>query len=234
MKFLHYIAFFLLLASCKKEDAITRTETPGAFHSIELNSSFEVYLQEDSTFYIELIGAEEFVNAVQVSVTDSVLTLFTDASNKWTHPEDNKVQVIVHARPLKLVTANETCLVQTVNPITSDEFGLVLKSKSNEAHLDLDCAEFYYWNNFPTGGIVSLHGQVHGLKIWNTAIMTVDARDLIAQYAWVENNAKNDCIVTVTQQISYKIGEQGNIHLYGSPVYVEEEEHTGSGALIKH
>jgi len=234
MKSIWFIALLLLLAACKKEDPILTTVQTSGFHSVEINSFFNVYLQEDTVFYVEVIGAEEFVNAVKIEVLDSVLVMHSDAKNNWSNPTNKQVKIIVHAPPLKLVTVNETASVNTINPITSQEFGLIMKSKSNEANLELDCATFYYWNNFPTGGSLTLHGHAHDLKIWNTAILTVNARDLIAQYAHVENDAKADCIITVTQKIEYKLTNQGNIHVYGAPAYFEEIEHTGSGALIVH
>ena len=224
----------MLIVACKKDEQVTQTTELGAFHSVEVNSAFTVILVEDVSYYVEVKGAASFAEACEINVVDSTLYLSCNAKNKWTHPSDNHLEIIVHSPPLKLVTANETSFITNTTPITSDEFGLILKSKANEAELTLNCQNFYYWNNFPTGGMLTLHGEVHDLKLWNTAIMTVDARDLIAQYALIENSSKSDCIVTVTQGIQYKITDKGNIHLYGQPVSIEELEHTGDGALIEH
>lgn len=235
MKTLIYISIlFMLVAACKKDEQVTEMSEPGGFHSIEINSAFTIILVEDVSCYVEVKGNASFADACEIYVADSVLYLSCNAKNKWTHPSDNALEIIVHSPPLKLVTANETSFITTSTPITSNEFGLILKSKANEADLNLNCPNFYYWNNFPTGGMLTLHGQVHDLKLWNTAIMTIDARDLIAQYALVENNSKADCIVTVSQGFQYKITDKGNIHLYGQPVTIEEVEHTGSGALIEY
>ncbi len=235
MKSIFYITLGLLvLSSCKKTAEVTKVVLPGAFHSIEVNSSFTIRLKEDSEYYLEVIGNEEFVDAVTSTVSDSILRIESTAKDKWTHPTSNKVTIIIHAPPLKTLTANETCLINTITPITSQEFGLILKSKANEAELDLHCHTFYYWNNFPCGGIVTLHGQTDELKIWNTAIMTVDAGDLTTPFALVENDSKGDCTVNVSGYLRYGITSQGNIQLYGNPSTIEEIDHTGSGDLIKH
>lgn len=234
MRKLLFIAIPILFFSCSKDEQVNLVVSMDAFHSIEINSTFEVQLQEDNSYYIEIIGAQDFAESVIYEVSDSTLKLNDDSGNKWTHPKDKQIVIVVHAPPLKLVTANETSLLTTLTPITSHEFGLIMKGKSNTAELDLQGDIFYYWNNFPTGGILTLHGNVHELKVWNTGIMTVDGRDLIAAYAQVENDAESDCIVTVAQQIKWSITDEGNIHLYGSPPYIEQMEHSGSGGFIEH
>lgn len=234
MKKILYIPLLILFFGCKKEEKVNLIVSLDAFHSVEINSSFEVQLQEDNSYYIEIIGSQDFVEAVEHEVSDSTLKLSSTAGNKWTHPTDKQVIIVVHAPPLKLVTANETSMVRTNTPITSHEFGLIMKGKSNTADLDVQGDIFYYWNNFPTGGLLTLRGQVHDLKIWNTGIMTVDARDMIAAYAQIENDAESDCIVTVSQKIRWAITDEGNIHVYGNPPYQEQIDHSGSGGFIVH
>ncbi len=234
MKTLRYIPLLMLLFACKKEEEVNLVVSLNAFHSVEINNTFEVQLEEDNSYYIEIIGSKEFAEAVEYEISDSTLKLNSSANNKWTHPTDKQVIIVVHAPPLKLVTSNETSLVKTNTPITSHEFGLIMKGKSNTADLDLQGDIFYYWNNFPTGGLLTLRGNVQDLKIWNTGIMTVDARSLNAQNAEIENDAESDCIVTVGQKIKWSITDEGNIHLYGNPSIIEQLVHTGSGGLIIH
>ena len=86
-----------------------------------------------------------------------------------------------------MVMASGGCDIKTSNPITSNEFGLVLMGKVNHANLELDCNNFYYWNNFPCGGNLTLYGKTNILDLWNFAIMSIDAKNLIAQNAKIEN-----------------------------------------------
>ena len=234
MRTLYYIALLFIIFACSKDDKVTLVASLDAFHSIEVNSTFEIQLQEDNSYYIEIIGVEDFAESVLYEVIDGILKLDENSNSKWTHPTDKQVIIVVHAPPLKLVTMNETSLLKTITPITSNEFGLIMKGKSNTADLDLQGNIFYYWNNFPTGGIITLRGNVQELKIWNTGIMTVDARELNAPFAQIENDAESDCIVTVSQHIRWAIKDEGNIHLYGNPPNQEQIDHSGSGEFIVH
>lgn len=223
----------LLLAGCDKsgKKAITIEESTAPFHTVELNDVFDVALVEDSVFYIEIIGSPKMVEGVEFRVQDSTLYLDRKNGNRWYRPGSNEVQVVIHAKPLELVVANKSCFVSTVNPITSYEFGLVFKDKSSHGKLDLNCYSFYFWNNEPTGGYLELSGNTYFLKLWNAAIMTVDAKNVTANYARIENYSKGDCTVTVNDHFDYVITGFGNIHLYGSPV-INEIQDTGEGKLI--
>ena len=138
MKLIVYIsALTLLFTACKKDESLVKTQEMDGFHSVEINSAFTITLVEDVSYYVEIKGNSSFVDQCQTSVTDSTLYISSNASNKWTHPSDNAVEIVIHAPPLKLVTANETCFISSSTPITSNEFGLVMKSKANEADLTL-------------------------------------------------------------------------------------------------
>lgn len=228
------LLIFLFFACTKNNDTVVKEIKLDGFHSIELNSPFDVLLQEDTHFFIELKGNADFIKKVAYTISDSVLIIENEAKNKWLHPRTNHVEIVVHAPPLKLVTANETCFIKTVNPITSENFGLILKSKSNEANLNLDCHNFYYWNNFPTGGKVKLSGQSEELAIWNCAIMTVDAIELNVGKAYIENSSKGNCTLNVSEQIECKITGNGNVELYGNPSVINLLEESGDGKLVIH
>ncbi|MFN5371766.1 MAG: hypothetical protein ACK5B6_09915, partial [Bacteroidia bacterium] len=71
------------------------------------------------------------------------------------------------------------------------------------------------------------------LKIWNFAIMRVDASACKTRYAWVENSSKADVLVDVNEQIDYAIGGKGNIYVEGNPAkIVELKPATDDGKLI--
>ncbi len=106
--------------------------------------------------------------------------------------------------------------------------------KANQANLELACNSFYYWNNFPTGGKLTLTGAVDILTLWNTAIMSVDAKELTARSALVDNSSKENCEITVLEKLEYSISGVGDIHLYGSPREIIENEISSSGRLIQH
>lgn len=234
-KFITYLFLgMLLLMSCQKEEdeKINRVLALNPFDTIELNNSFDVFLIEDSVFYLEAFGTKSNLDKLDIKVEGQSLIISNTKRLKWTSPKGNPIKLKIHSKPLKRVNANETCYIQSLNPISSKEFGIVLQSKANTAELDLNCEVFYYWNNFPCGGKLSLRGQVDELKLWNTAIMTVDAQNLLCNYALVENSSQGNCTVNVLNRLDYKINGSGDIRVYGSPGEINQLPSSSSGRLI--
>ncbi|MBA3901647.1 MAG: DUF2807 domain-containing protein, partial [Bacteroidetes bacterium] len=116
----------------------------------------------------------------------------------------------------------------------SDDFGIVMSSKLNQANLELGGKSFHFWNNFPCGGKLTLSGNTEILKIWTFSIMSVDAKNLHAEYALIENSSKGNCEVFVSGKLEYSIHGTGDIHLYGNPKQVILNEINSSGKLLSY
>jgi len=224
-------AFF----SCKKDTiTVSRFSDLATFTQIELNSSFDVYLKEDTSYSIKIVGNEEVIANITLKIEENVLKIGNKTRRKWLSPKSNKVELYINSKQLKEISANETCNIKTSGPITSDAFGLILRSKLNEANIELDGHQFYYWNDFPCGGKLTLSGKTDELSILNVAIMTVDAQNLIVNNASIDNRSRGDCLITVLNKLEYSITGAGNIHLYGSPHEIVKLQETSSGRLIQH
>ena len=232
-KYLYFLVLIVFFWSCSKPEALeSKFVKLEAFDKIAFNNPFDIYLTEDTCYSLEIIADGDRIKNIDYSLVDSVLTLTNRTKFKWLKPTKNKIEIYIHSKPLKKVWLNETCHLHTLNPITSESFGLILKSKMNEATLDLDCRGFYYWNNFPCGGKLTLKGKAHHIKLWNYAILTIDAQELTTQEALVENNSQGDCTVNVSEELVYSITNSGNINLYGNPNRVIKNEISSSGRLV--
>jgi hypothetical protein len=221
-------------SACEKPGMETQQLEAGLpdFREIRLSSTFELYLTEDTLFSIRIVADDDFIKHVVYEVIDSVLTLKVDSKRLWLKPKENKIKVFVHAHQLRLIHADETSYVTTTNPITSPEFGIIMKSKLQEADLELNCNTFYYWNVHPCGGKLTLRGTVQNLKLWNEGLMSVDGSGLTTSYALMENKSKGDCRLHVTDKLEYSIFGQGNIYVAGDPPVLQAGLQTGSGQLI--
>lgn len=226
----------VLLISCEKgfngDDLVIKEQELPVFKEIELHSVFNVYLVQDSIYSIRITGNSDFVEQTDIIVTDGVLRIENMYNMKWLRPRDNKVTLYITADSLRKISAVQTCYIETVNPIRSDEFGIILMSKLNQAKLELNCNKFYYWNSFPCGGRLTLTGSANWLKISNCALMAVDASDLYAESAAVKNSSKGICRIRVHNRLEYSICGEGDIYLYGTPNEVIAGEITSSGKLV--
>jgi len=223
------------LFACKKEADIKRKMlNTEAFHEIELNDAFDVFLTEGNAYSVEIVGDEKIIEHVEAKVRDSILRIENDRKVKWRTPTNNKIELYITAPALEKVSATEGCDIRTMNAITTHDFGLILSGKANEATLELGGNTFFYWNNFPTGGKLTLFGEIEELKLWNVALMSIDAKNLTTSYALVENSSKGDCEINVLDRLDYSIRGEGNIQLYGQPAEINANELSSSGRLIQH
>lgn len=229
------VLFFitLVLLSCRKDDSTSLLVELPPFTGLELNSTFDVYLTDTPTHSIEIVGNQRRVEQVVVEMVGNTIKVKDEANFKWINPKQKPVQLYVNCDALAALNINETCLVQTTNTHTTDRLGIVIKGKANEANLDLNCNSVYYWNNHPTGGKLTLSGVTSSLKVWNFAIMSVDAKNLITNYALIENNAQGNCEVNVLDKLEYSISNVGDVHLYGEPAEIIEKELTSTGRLVR-
>lgn len=236
MKKYHLIlALLSFIFSCKKDTPYkSRVVAVDSFNQVQLKNPFNVFIKEGNSYSIEIVGDENFIQDVDLKIENNTLSIENKRKGRWRTPRRNNIKVYITAPPLKTIEATDGSSIQTLSPITSAEFGLILKGKANEANLELAGNVFYYWNSFPAGGKLTLTGKTEVLKIWNFAIMSVDAKNLIAKEAIVENHSKGDCEVTVLNKLEYSIRGEGNIQLYGKPLEIIGNNVSSSGQLIQH
>ena len=236
MRYFLYIAILfgsISFGSCKK--AMTKTtleKNLEQFDTLALNSAFEVHLIQGTSNAIRIEGASKILENIDFTIDNNTLTIENNYHGNWMHPKNNKVLIYLTVDTLNRIIANETCIIQSDNQLVADELGLIMKSKLNNASLDINCTTFYYWNNFPCGGKITLKGTCNEVKLWNVALMAVDAKELASQFGYVDNASKGSIFVNCAQKLSYKLTGEGDIHLSGNPPVIEKLEESGKGKLI--
>lgn len=81
-----------------------------------------------------------------------------------------------------------------------------------------------------SGGI-DLAGACEDVLLTNSGSGGIEARELTAAGAELDNSASGDISLTVNGEVSAHVSGSGSIHLYGSPQVVEQSD-TGSGSVI--
>lgn len=226
-----------LFHSCRKADLaerITNVTELSAFHTIEVNGVYDIYLVQDNAFYVSVTGYPDELEKTEVTVSDSTLDIRTGHAGQFLHPRRENMTMYIHVDHLRRINIHEGCRIMTSGPLgyTNDEIGVVSDTKLAELDLELDCKTFYYWNN-PNGTKMKLRGQVQELKLWNSGLGQVDASALDAVYVLCENGSLGDCRVRASSQLDYSISNQGNIYYYGNPPLIGAVGPEEGGKLIK-
>lgn len=227
------IGLTLFFVSCQKSMEVqTINKSLEEFDTLTLHSVFNVELLQGTENSITIEGAQKIIEKVEIKIENNTLTLENKFKGNWIYPKKNKVKIVLTINKLSRINANETCNIKTLNTLIGDEIGLVMTSKLNEATLDVNCNSFFYWNNFPCGGKIVLSGTCNELKMWNVALMSVDAKSLISNIAMIDNASKGSCHITCLQKLTYRIAGEGDIYLSGNPPEVNKIETSSTGELI--
>ena len=236
MKKIHLVLFLGLLISllsCNKEMKIAEKEIEvGTFSTLTIDNRFNIVLTQGTEERISVSGHPDLIKKVSCRLDSNELRVSSSFKSAWLRPKNNKVTLHITVKNLKRININQTCDITCTNAITGNEIGLVATGKVCEAKLNLDCTVFYCWNNLPCGGKITLNGQVDQLKIWNYALMQIDATELHSPYAYLENYSKGDISARIDQQLTYKIAGEGNIRVQGVPATIQSLGEDGVGALI--
>lgn len=234
MRILIFIIGLIVLTACgsgDEPDTVVHTVAP--FESIVINSSFQIYLQEGTTYTVRVKGDPDRLPQISVEVTNNVLRLTDNNTLKWLAPRSNKIELVITAPAFGSMEVNQTCLIETMVPLTT---GLALNmgnsAKLVEANLAFNGGSFYYWNNYQCGGKITLTGNTSSLQLFSYATMAIDASALETEFALIENNSKGDLQVNATGHLEYSIRNLGNIYYRGNPEIVAREI-TSTGRLIK-
>lgn len=225
----------ILLSSCTDEyNETSRTVPLPPFTTIQINSVFSVYLVQDTIHAVDIVADVNVVNHIDARIEADVLVLTNNSSQKWMHPESNKVKVYVHSSNHGQINASSAYALYSVNTITSD-LAVVNEPdvKFSEIDLTLNSNSFSYWNNYLCDGKLTLRGQCGNIEINNFALHQVNAVDLMAQSGVVTSYAKADCRVNVTGQLTCSLFGQGNIYVYGNPAEIIIKAQTSTGQVIR-
>jgi hypothetical protein len=236
IKYLHIIVlllFGIILNSCAKKNELIQQEIMlEYFDQITFERYFEVVLIQGDEQKIIVESNRKQAQKLNYTIIDSVLTIDSKARNTWINPDKNKVKLTIYFKNLKKLNVDESCEISSLGTISGEELGIIFASKLNEASLDLNYNTIYYWNNFPCGGKLNLTGNCQELKIWNYALMSVNAENLISKNAFINNSSKGDCTLNVSDFLEYEIHGEGNIRIIGVPSFIKKIEEKGLGKLI--
>lgn len=223
----------LIVFSCSKEQKIAERKIKiGSFHTLTIDNRFDVILTQGTTESIEIVGHPGLIEKVFTDLDNGELRLTSNFKSAWLKPKNNRVKVYLTVVELKRINVNETGSLECANELIGEEIGLVTTGKLADVKLKLNYNTFYMWNNFPCGGKITLSGTCEELKIWNYALMQVDALELIATNSFIENYSKGDITISPQNQLTYRISGEGNIRVKGIPSFIEELGNEGTGELV--
>lgn len=243
-KVLIFLFFALSIFSCQKANDCFKSSgkeiiiehSLADFDTIYVNNVFNVELFQDTINKLSIKGKEAFVKSTNFKIENNSLILNNNHKCKFAKPKDKDITISIHVKQISRIVLGAASKIISKNTLTNpNEIGLIIKSKYNEANLDVDARVFYFWNVHLNGGKVYVKGNVDIVKLWNVSLMSVDASKLKAKNALVENSSKGNCWVDVLNKIDCKVTSTGNVYCYGNPsqVFYNDSSSLGGKLIFK-
>jgi len=230
---LFFLGILSLVIACSKEQKTAeRAIDVGSFHTITIDNRFDIILTQGEVESVEVVGHPQLIEKVFCELEDGELHITSNFKSAWLKPKNNRVKIYITVVELKKLNINETGSLVCTNPLLGDEIGLITTGKLADVQLKLNCTTFYFWNNFPCSGKITLSGNCDYLKIWNYALMQVNALELSANHNLIENFSKGDVTVSPQSHLVYRIAGEGNILVNGVPLTIEALSNEGAGKLV--
>jgi hypothetical protein len=157
----HKITALLLvlicLYSCSSQSCVHDTgamttnhiET-GYLKAIYINGIFDIYLVQDTVFYVDLEGGSKVLEYAQVQNRDSILSLYN--TNSCSFMRDYKrIGVYIHFSKMGDLNVSEPCNIKSLNAITGN-FTIAVGADITEADIELDNDNFFFYTNKRVAG----------------------------------------------------------------------------------
>ena len=211
----------------KEISTIINTDT---FKVIEIRGLFDVELAQDTTYYVEGNGGENVISNIEASVKKDTLTLYNYNSCFWMR-KYKKPLVRIHFSDIDRVNVYESSYIFSKDSITNN---LYITFQTMMAQCDLTINNnwvFFYVHHFTSGKYV-FRGKTKDLSYYDFYSSLVDASELKAETATIENYSITDNKVWVTDRLTAKIFNRGNILYKGNPQIIIDTL-ASTGRVIK-
>ncbi len=233
-----YILSLLLLFSCDDAlfnagDITTKEIEIEYFKEVYIDDIFDVYLIQDTTCKIEVIGGNNLIPDLKFNVdSNKKLTIDNDNSARWSREYD-RIELYISVDTLNFLRLNAPCNVKTQNNLTTTNFRIWSITDYAEFDIQLAGTNFYFVNSGTSGGHINLSGEITDFSFWARASFQVNAENLISNHVTAKNESMANCYVHAIESLSVEILREGNIYYKGNPDIIEYVNDQAKDKLIK-
>lgn len=229
------VAGFLFGSCADQYKETIRVLSVAPFSTLQIKSVFTIYLVQDTTYSVKIVADDAVINQIDAHVESNTLYLIDNNKQKWMNPENNKVTLYIHSPAHNGINAESTYSLYSTNTITANELWIINDGavKLCDIDLNIDCQSFVYWNNYLSGGKLTLKGKCKSFNIGNFALHQINTVDLQSESGYISSYAKADSRIYVTDTLTCDLHGTGNIYVYGNPSTIIVDQNTSSGQVIR-
>jgi hypothetical protein len=243
----HIGFFFFALAAtlacgCNREQAPDCFQTAGEmksvqrelseFTSIELNDYIQYELCDTAYFGVMITAPGNLIPEINTDVVDGKLTVHNSNSCNFVRSYKNRITVRICAPDFADIQNYSTGDITSVNVIEGSRFSIENRGAAGVQTLRFSVDTVTIASHTGVSDAV-ISGKCDVANLFEQGLGFIDARDLSANYAFVNNSSLNDVYVQAHNYLFAYIQFSGNIHYNGEPQSIDSDIE-GDGKLLPY
>jgi len=231
-----------LLVGCNREQSPDCFQTAGqmravqrdlnAFTSIELNDYIRYELCDTAYFGVIITAPGNLIPDINTEVNEGKLTIHNRNTCNFVRSYKNRITVRICAPDFGDIQNYATGDIASVNAIDGIRFSIDNRGAAGVQTLHLIVDTVNVASHTGVSDAV-LSGTCDVVNLFDQGLGYIDARELAANYAFVNNSSLNDVHVQSHNYLFAYIQFSGNIHYSGGPQFIDQEI-DGDGALLPY
>lgn len=202
----------------------------GNFEKVFMSDRINVSYRYSDTCYVEVKFGKNIIDRVKTRADNHILNISNTATCNWVRDLKKVPLVIIYAPSLMYISNASSANLMFEDTLTANDFWYEQYSSNGEVNLLLNNKKTRIYAH--TGySDIQVAGKTHHAGLYNASVGKMDATQLVADTAIVNNTSLQDLKCTATTYLFGEINLSGNILYRGNPTVVETSIN-GSGSVI--
>ena len=234
------IALFSLLSGCKPDticdcfkstgDLIWEDYEISNVTVVELHNNIDLFIHSDSIERVMLYAGSNLIEKIEVTQSDSILTLRNYNSCNCVRDFNSPVEVHLYTKNAHTIKYFGYGNIKNDEPITGSSFYLSITDGYGD--IDLNLQTHHVIVDFNSGGsTITLKGNADFLGSYVGAAGRLDAQNLKTRITYLNHMSVVDQYVWAENDLDIRIHSIGNIYYKGNP-QINIMSQTGSGKVL--
>jgi len=205
----------------------TESRTAGQFNSIDVSSSIEVYVKQDSVASVKIEADENLMEYIQVIHDGEILRI---------HPEEGynlrpsgHIKVYVSSPAYKSFEASGACNIYSENKISSTDMVNINLSGSCDAKLELSVPKVSA--DLSGACNIELKGETKDFKVGGSGSTGIKSMDLLAENVDINLSGAGEAEVYASVKLNVEVSGAGSVKYKGNAAV--SQSISGAGSVKK-
>jgi Putative auto-transporter adhesin, head GIN domain len=231
-----------LAASCNRENAPDCFQSAGThetiqrdldvFSSLELNDYIQYELLDTNYYGVLITAPGNLLNDIETTVADGVLKVQNTNRCNFVRSFKNRITVRICAPDFADIQNYATGDVVTIGFIQGEKFSIENRGAAGTQRLSLHADTVNVATHTGVCDAI-LDGACTTVYLFNQGLGTIDSRDLVSRYAYVNNSSLNDVYVHASDYLFGYVQFSGSVYYLGNPATIDTDIE-GEGEVVSY